>query len=78
MSRNGSVLNSFQLKRITTYSNQLVTDATAVPVSLQPTDWTIDDLALASRLCCVVPEVDRELEFEQAGMESLLQTVAFR
>ena len=59
-------------------SNQLATDATAVLVSLQPTDWTVDDLALTSQPCCVVPVVDKELEFEQAGTESLLQTVAFR
>ena len=55
-----------------------MTDATAFLAFLQPTGWIVDDLALASRLCCVVPMVDRELEFEQAGMESLLQTVAFR
>ena len=61
-----------------TYSNQLATCETAVPVLLQPTDLKVDDLVAMSRLCFVVPVVDKELEFEQAGMESLLQTVAFR
>lgn len=59
-------------------SNQLATDATAVLAFLQPTDWIVDDLAATSQLCCVVPVVDKELAFEQAETESLLQTVAFR
>jgi hypothetical protein len=41
-------------------------------------DWIVDDLATTIRLCCAVPEVDKEFEVEQLVMESLLQTVAFR
>lgn len=70
--------NSNKPPRSATYSNQLVIDVTIVPVFLRPRGWIVDGLLLASRLCCVVPEVDKELEFEQAGMESLLQIVAFR
>ena len=64
MSGNQSALKSKRLRRIATYSNQLVTDATVVPVFLQPTDWTVDDLAATFQLCFVVPEVDKELEFD--------------
>ena len=78
MSRNRSVLNPNRSRHVTTHSNQLVTDATAVLAFLQPTDWIVDDLAATSQLCCVVPVVDKELAFEQAETESLLQTVAFR
>jgi len=67
-----------RLECVATYSNRLVTDATAAPAFLQSVGWIVDDLATTSQLHCVVPEVDKECDFERVGTESLLQTVASR